>query len=204
MEHFSDLCFAIVPSFITYLQLSTILYRAKMIHHNFVATILTILLVGTIPTTLLSYNNSGLEIGTFSKYNFAHAAEKTQTAKDDEQGVSPAGISVTSSLSGIEKLQQKVKVLMFEASNAKINEAKAVNVAGNATEAAEVLASIADEADKEVRRLLKSVGDVDKLQQNSNETEQQEQQNTINNYDNDELNAALSEAKEKRKAANLS
>jgi hypothetical protein len=177
-----------------------------MNHQKLVAIILTILLVGTIPTTLFSHYNSGLEINIFSNYNIAYAADKTQTGKGIDQGDSPASIDVTSSISRVEKLQQKVKELMVEASKAKIRAANAMNAAGNASEEADSLSSIADEADKNVNRLLISVDDVEKREQNRNETTaaQDQTDNNINDYNNDELNTAVSEAKEKRKAANLS
>jgi hypothetical protein len=179
--------------------------RSRMIHRNYLATFLTILLIGTIPTTLLSYNNSGLEITIFSTYSIAYAAtDKPQTDNGDDQGGSSESSSDTMpSVTTVEKLQQKVRELMLEASNAKIRAAKATNAAGNATEDAESLSSIAVEADKDARRLLKSVEDVEKQEQNNNETTNAQEQNNANNYDDGELSAALSEAKEKRKAANL-
>jgi hypothetical protein len=180
--------------------------RSRMIHRNYLATFLTILLIGTIPTTLLSYNNPGLEITIFSTYSIAYAAatDKPQTDNgDDQSGSSESSSDTIPSVTSVEKLQQKVRELMLEASNAKIRAAKATNAAGNATEDAESLSSIAVEADKDARRLLKSVEDVEKQEQNNNETTNAQEQNNANNYDDGELSAALSEAKEKRKAANL-
>ena len=180
--------------------------RSRMIYRNYLATFLTILLIGTIPTTLLSYNNSGLEITISSTYSIAYAAatDKPQTDNGDDQGGSSESISDTMpSVTTVEKLQQKVRELILEAGNAKIRAAKATSAAGNATEDAESLSSIAVEADKDARRLLKSVEDVEKQEQNNNETTNAQEQNNANNYDDSELSAALSEAKEKRKAANL-
>ena len=181
-------------------------YRPKMIHRNFLAVILTILLVGTIPTTILSYNNnSGLEISTVLNYNFAYAADKTQInkANDLSGGAKSNDDATSSSVSDIEKLQQKVRVLKLEANNAKIGSDKANNAAGNASEEARSLSFIADEADIDAKRLLKSTGVEEKQQEvNKNETDTQVQ-NSNNNNENEKLNAALAEAKEKRKAANL-
>jgi hypothetical protein len=203
-------------NFYSVLQLFTIQqqYRSKMIHRNFLATILTVLLVGTISITILSYNNSGLEISIFSTYNYAYAyayaadadaADKTQTDRaDDLNGSAKSNDGVTSSsVSDIENLQHKLRELMLEANDAKIGSAKANNAAGNATEEARTLSSIADEADTDAKRLLKTMGVADKqLEVNRNETNAQVQ-NSNNNNENEKLNAALSEAKEKRKAANL-
>jgi hypothetical protein len=170
-----------------------------MIHQHFVATILTILLVGTIPTSLLTSNNSGLEISTLLNHNFAYAAQKTQTENSDDKGGSTKSSDISpSEASGAEKLQEKVKELLLEASKAKIIAARAMNAANNATEEAESLSSAADEADEDVKRLLKSVDDESKQERNGNETRTEEQDNN-----NNELSTALSEAKEKRKAASL-
>ena len=170
-----------------------------MIHQHFVASILTILIVGTIPTTLLSYNNSGLEISIFSNHNYAYAAQRTQTENSDDEGGNTKRSDISlSEVSGAEKLQEKVKELLLEASKAKIIAARAMNAANNATQEAESLSSAADEADEDVKRLLKSVEDESKQERNGNGTRTEE-----DNNHNNELSTALSEAKEKRKAASL-
>jgi hypothetical protein len=172
-----------------------------MVHQHFVATILTILLVGTVPTSLISYSDSGLGINIFSNHNFSYAVQNIQTENNNnnDSGNSERSDISQSETSDTSMLQEKVKELILKANTAKTKAAKAINAANNATEKAVSLSSAADEADKDVKQVLKSIDDEDKQKQDRNETETKE-----NDKDNnDEVNAALNELKEKRKAANL-
>jgi hypothetical protein len=172
-----------------------------MVHQHFVATILTILLVGTVPTSLISYSDSGLGINIFSNHNFSYAVQNIQTENNNnnDSGNSERSDISQSETSDTSMLQEKVKELILKANTAKTKAAKAINAANNATEKAVSLSSAADEADKDVKQVLKSNDDEDTQKQDRNETETKE-----NDKDNnDEVNAALNELKEKRKAANL-
>jgi hypothetical protein len=172
-----------------------------MVHQHFVATILTILLVGTVPTSLISYSDSGLGINIFSNHNFSYAVQNIQTENNNnnDSGNSERSDISQSETSDTSMLQEKVKELILKANTAKTKAAKAINAANNATEKAVSLSSAADEADKDVKQVLKSIDDEDTQKQDRNETETKE-----NDKDNnDEVNAALNELKEKRKAANL-
>lgn len=172
-----------------------------MVHQHFVATILTILLVGTVPTSLISYSDSGLGINIFSNHNFSYAVQNIQTENNNnnDSGNNERSDISQSETSDTSMLQEKVKELILKANTAKTKAAKAINAANNATEKAVSLSSAADEADKDVKQVLKSIDDEDTQKQDRNETETKE-----NDKDNnDEVNAALNELKEKRKAANL-
>jgi hypothetical protein len=160
-----------------------------MIHTFLVATILMILLVGTISTTLISYNNSSIIVSSFIGYSYANAAGNEQP-NNDNGGASQSKDSATV------KLREKVNELIQKANAAKIEAAKATNDANNAAEEAEALSVVAEEADKEVDKMLKSIGDEDKSNnaQQNNETESQQ---------NIELDAAISDANDRRKAGEL-
>lgn len=172
-----------------------------MVHKHLVATILTILLVGTICTTLISHNNSSIIVSSFIGYNYANAAANEQPnndnsnngdnnrdSKNDNGGASQSKDPATV------KLHEKVNELIQKAKAAKIEAAKATNEANNAAEEAEALSVAAEEADKEVDKMLKSIEDKSNNAQQNNETESQQ---------NNELDAAISDANDRRKAAEL-
>jgi len=176
-----------------------------MIHKLLVATLLMILLVGTISTTLISYNNSSIIVSGFIGYNYANAAGNEQPNNDNSSNgdnnrdsKNGNGGASQSKDPATVKLHEKVNELIQKANAAKIEAAKATIEANNAAEEAETLSVAAEEADKEVDKMLKSIGD-----NNEDKSDNAQQNNETESQQNNELDAAISDANDRRKAAEL-
>lgn len=168
-----------------------------MIHILLVATILMILLVGTNSTILISYNNSTIIVSSFTGYNYANAAVNEQP----DDGDNNSGGASQSKDPDAAKLHEKVNELIQKANSAKIEAARATNEANNAAEEAEALSVAAEEADKEVEKMLKSIGDEEN--EDKSNSAQNNNKNETESQQNNELDTAMSDANDRRKAAEL-